>query len=71
MREAASAMLETLTPREREVLRLRYGLTGEDDHTLEQIGRSFALSRERIRQIEAIALTKLRRMIQKMERTPD
>ncbi|MRG96551.1 sigma-70 family RNA polymerase sigma factor [Polyangium spumosum] len=60
MREAASEMLETLTPREREVLRLRYGLTGEDDHTLEQIGRSFSLSRERIRQIESKALEKLR-----------
>ncbi|MDI1450736.1 sigma-70 family RNA polymerase sigma factor [Polyangium sp. 6x1] len=60
MREAASAMLETLTPREREVLKLRYGLTGEDDHTLEQIGRSFSLSRERIRQIESKALEKLR-----------
>jgi len=60
LREAASAMLETLTPREREVLRLRYGLTGEDDHTLEQIGRSFSLSRERIRQIESKALEKLR-----------
>ena len=60
MREAAREMLETLTPREREVLRLRYGLTGEDDHTLEQIGRSFSLSRERIRQIESKALEKLR-----------
>ena len=60
IREAAATMLETLTPREREVLQLRYGLTGEDDHTLEQIGRSFSLSRERIRQIESKALEKLR-----------
>ncbi len=60
IREATQSMLETLTPREREVLRLRYGLTGEEDHTLEQIGRSFSLSRERIRQIESKALEKLR-----------
>ncbi|WP_245677925.1 RNA polymerase sigma factor RpoD/SigA [Chondromyces crocatus] len=60
MMEQTRDLLEGLTPREREVLRLRYGLDGETDHTLEEIGRSFSLSRERIRQIESKALEKLR-----------
>ena len=60
MLEQTHDLLEGLTPREREVLRLRYGLDGETDHTLEEIGRSFSLSRERIRQIESKALEKLR-----------
>lgn len=54
------AALSALSERERDVLRLRFGLTGEDPHTLEQLGRHFRLTRERIRQIEAKALTKLR-----------
>jgi RNA polymerase primary sigma factor len=52
-------LLEGLTPREREVLQRRYGLDGDEDETLEEIGRSFSLTRERIRQIEARALEKL------------
>lgn len=52
-------LLEGLTPREREVLERRYGLDGDEDETLEEIGRSFSLTRERIRQIEAKALEKL------------
>ncbi|EYF08310.1 RNA polymerase sigma factor RpoD/SigA [Chondromyces apiculatus] len=60
MMEQTRDLLDGLTPREREVLRLRYGLDGEADHTLEEIGRSFSLSRERIRQIESKALEKLR-----------
>jgi RNA polymerase primary sigma factor len=52
-------LLEGLTPREREVLERRYGLDGDEDETLEEIGRSFSLTRERIRQIEARALEKL------------
>jgi len=60
MLEQTRDLLEALTPREREVLRLRYGLDGETDHTLEEIGKSFSLSRERIRQIESKALEKLR-----------
>lgn len=60
MLEQTRDLLDGLTPREREVLRLRYGLDGETDHTLEEIGRSFSLSRERIRQIESKALEKLR-----------
>jgi len=49
-----------LTEREKEVLRLRYGLTGARPQTLEEIGRHFDLTRERIRQIELTALRKLR-----------
>jgi RNA polymerase primary sigma factor len=49
-----------LPPREREVLRLRFGLEGSEPQTLEQVGRSFRLTRERIRQIEAKALARLR-----------
>jgi RNA polymerase primary sigma factor len=60
MLEQTRELLDALTPREREVLRLRYGLDGGADHTLEEIGRSFSLSRERIRQIESKALQKLR-----------
>ena len=52
--------LETLTPREEKVLRLRFGIGEERDHTLEEVGAGFEVTRERIRQIEAKALTKLR-----------
>jgi RNA polymerase sigma factor (sigma-70 family) len=52
--------LEMLTAREQEVLQLRFGLSGSEPHTLEDVGRTFRLTRERIRQIEAKALTKLR-----------
>jgi RNA polymerase primary sigma factor len=53
-------MLATLTPREQEVLRLRFGIDESAEHTLEEVGKSFALTRERIRQIEAQGLEKLR-----------
>jgi RNA polymerase primary sigma factor len=53
-------ILSTLTPREEQVLRMRFGIGGEAVHTLEEIGRGFHLSRERIRQIEVKALKKLR-----------
>jgi RNA polymerase primary sigma factor len=53
-------LLEVLTPRERRILRLRFGLDGEKEHTLEEIGKHFELSRERIRQIEQVAMKKLR-----------
>jgi len=52
--------LARLAPREQEVLRLRFGLEGSEPQTLEQVGRTFHLTRERIRQIEAKAMTKLR-----------
>jgi RNA polymerase primary sigma factor len=53
-------LLGVLTPRERRVIMLRFGLGGEGEHTLEEIGKQFGLSRERIRQIEQAAMTKLR-----------
>jgi RNA polymerase primary sigma factor len=53
-------LLDVLTPRERRVIMLRFGLGGEGEHTLEEIGKQFGLSRERIRQIEQVAMGKLR-----------
>ncbi len=53
--------LQTLTPREERVLRLRFGIDEDSSHTLEEVGQEFAVTRERIRQIEAKALRKLRR----------
>ena len=53
-------MLETLTPREQQVLRLRFGIDEKTEYTLEEIGKRFNVTRERIRQIEAKALRKLR-----------
>ena len=53
-------LLSTLTPREAKIIKMRFGIGGESEHTLEEIGKSFNLSRERIRQIEAEALRKLR-----------
>lgn len=60
LREQLSEVLHTLTPREEHVLRLRYGLEDGRTHTLEEVGRVFSITRERIRQIEAKALRKLR-----------
>lgn len=60
MREDIETVLNTLTPRERDVMRLRYGLADGVSHTLEDIGDEFSLTRERIRQIEAKAIRKLR-----------
>ena len=60
LKEQLAAVLRTLTPREEQVLILRYGLNGEKPRTLEEVGRIFNITRERIRQIEAKALRKLR-----------
>ncbi|HCD72316.1 MAG TPA: RNA polymerase sigma factor RpoD, partial [Thermovirga lienii] len=60
LREQLEEMLEELTDREREVLRLRFGLEDGHPYTLEEVGRRFGVTRERIRQIEAKALRKLR-----------
>ena len=54
------SIIDTLTPREQKVIRLRYGLDDSHPRTLEEVGREFSVTRERIRQIEAKALRKLR-----------
>ncbi len=58
--EQTRRVLSTLTPREEKVLRMRFGIGEESDHTLEEVGQDFNVTRERIRQIEAKALRKLR-----------
>ncbi len=58
--EQTRKILATLTPREEKVLRMRFGIGEKADHTLEEVGKDFAVTRERIRQIEAKALRKLR-----------
>jgi len=60
MRERLNEVLETLLPREAEILRLRFGLSDGTAHTLEQLGHIFGITRERVRQIEKKALMKLR-----------
>lgn len=60
LREKLEELLETLTPREARILRLRYGLDNGRTYTLEEVGNKFGLTRERIRQIEAEALNRLR-----------
>ncbi len=63
MRSGVGMLIGHLSDREQLILRLRYGLSGEEEHTLEQIGQSLGLSRERVRQLEARALKKLRETI--------
>jgi RNA polymerase primary sigma factor len=58
--EVVTEALSGLTPREERILRMRFGLGGMSDHTLEEVGKTFGVTRERIRQIEAKALQKLR-----------
>ena len=60
LKEQTANVLRTLTPREEKVIKMRFGLEDGSEHTLEEVGQSFALTRERIRQIEAKALRKLR-----------
>ena len=60
LKERAERVLRTLSPREERVLRMRFGMDDGSEHTLEEVGRCFAVTRERIRQIEAKALRKLR-----------
>ncbi|HIE33239.1 MAG TPA: sigma-70 family RNA polymerase sigma factor [Thermodesulfobacteriaceae bacterium] len=63
--EKIRSLLSTLSPREEKIIRLRFGIGEEDEYTLEEIGRRFGVSRERIRQIEKKALSRLRQMTQK------
>ena len=58
--EHTRSLLSTLTPRERKVLQMRFGVDEKDEHTLEEVGNTFGVTRERIRQIEAKALSRLR-----------
>jgi len=60
LRECLSQVMSSLSPREAKVLRMRYGINVDYDHTLEEVGRCFAVTRERIRQIEAQAISKLK-----------
>jgi RNA polymerase primary sigma factor len=60
LREQTGAVLKTLTPREEKILKMRFGINDSSEHTLEEVGQSFAVTRERIRQIESKALRKLR-----------
>jgi RNA polymerase primary sigma factor len=60
LREQTAQVLKTLTPREEKIVRMRFGLEDGSEHTLEEVGQNFAVTRERIRQIEAKALRKLR-----------
>jgi RNA polymerase primary sigma factor len=60
LRDVTKEVLDTLTPREAKVLRMRFGIEMNTDHTLEEVGKQFDVTRERIRQIEAKALRKLR-----------
>ena len=56
LKEMTENVLKTLTPREEKVIKMRFGLDNGSDHTLEEVGQNFAVTRERIRQIEAKAL---------------
>jgi RNA polymerase primary sigma factor len=60
LKEQTEAVLRTLTPREEKVIKMRFGVGDGSEHTLEEVGQNFAVTRERIRQIEAKALRKLR-----------
>jgi len=60
LKEQTASVLKTLTPREEKIIKMRFGMEDGSQHTLEEVGQTFALTRERIRQIEAKALRKLR-----------
>jgi RNA polymerase primary sigma factor len=62
-------MVKTLDSREATILRARFGLDGGPEKTLEEVGQKFGVTRERVRQIQNIALKKLRKMIEKIEAT--
>ncbi|MGA2222281.1 MAG: RNA polymerase sigma factor RpoD/SigA [Verrucomicrobiia bacterium] len=69
LREDISEVLSEIEPREAEILILRFGLDGSKPQTLEEVGKKFKVTRERVRQIQNIALIKLRRIMEKQERT--
>jgi RNA polymerase primary sigma factor len=63
-------VLAKLSPREAAILALRFNLDGNGDATLEDVGKKFGVTRERIRQIQEMALRKLRRMMDKLDKKP-
>ena len=67
LREKIEGLLQTLTFREREIVRLRYGLADGYCYTLEEVGRIFKVTRERVRQIEAKAVSKLQHPVRSSE----
>ena len=68
LKDNLRAMVNSLDPREAEIIKLRFGLDGKDELTLEEVGRKFKVTRERIRQLEYLALGKIRRQLQKQDR---
>jgi RNA polymerase primary sigma factor len=70
LKERMAAMLKTLTPREEAIIRMRFGLDDGTERTLEEVGRTFAVTRERIRQIEAVVLRKLRNPLRSRQFQP-
>jgi RNA polymerase primary sigma factor len=64
-------MVKHLDEREATILRYRFGLDGGSEKTLEEVGEKFGVTRERVRQIQNLALKKLRRMIEKLESSKD
>jgi RNA polymerase primary sigma factor len=69
MRQEIREHVKFLAPRESEILTLRFGLDGQPPRTLEQVGKRFKVTRERVRQIQEIALRKLRRRVETSEST--
>ena len=67
LRDQVNMILNDLSEKERKILEMRHGLNDGITHTLEEVGREFGVTRERIRQIQNLALKKLRRMIEKLE----
>jgi len=68
LRQEVRDIVDELDPREAEILMMRFGLDGSKPRTLEEVGRKFKVTRERVRQIQNIALTKLRRLMEKQDR---
>ena len=68
LRQEVRDIIEELDPREAEILMMRFGLDGSKPRTLEEVGQKFKVTRERVRQIQNIALTKLRRLMDKQDR---
>jgi RNA polymerase primary sigma factor len=67
MRQGIRQHLKDLTPREAEIISLRFGLDGQEPRTLDEVGRKFKVTRERIRQIQDLALTRLRRRLERLD----